>query len=56
MPASTAVDQSASKLDKTLGDAEKRLTELTERAQKTIKEGLDTLHAQTRVYADQAKV
>ena len=54
--ASTAVDQPADKLDQTIKDAEKQLNELTERAQKTIQEGLETLRAHTRVYADQAKV
>jgi ElaB/YqjD/DUF883 family membrane-anchored ribosome-binding protein len=54
MPASTATDQAADSVDKALKDAEKHLNELTERAQKTIQEGIETLRAQTKVYADQA--
>jgi ElaB/YqjD/DUF883 family membrane-anchored ribosome-binding protein len=54
MPASTTVDEAASRVDKTIRDAEKNLTELTERAQKTIEEGLETLRTQARVYADTA--
>jgi ElaB/YqjD/DUF883 family membrane-anchored ribosome-binding protein len=54
MPASEQIDQAATKADKAILEAEKRLTVLIERAEKTIQEGLETLRAQTRVYADNA--
>jgi ElaB/YqjD/DUF883 family membrane-anchored ribosome-binding protein len=54
MPASTTIDQTADRVDKTIKDAEKNLNDLTERAQKTIQEGLETLRVQARVYADSA--
>jgi ElaB/YqjD/DUF883 family membrane-anchored ribosome-binding protein len=54
MPASTATNEAAESVDKALKDAEKHLNELTERAQKTIQEGIETLRAQTKVYASQA--
>jgi ElaB/YqjD/DUF883 family membrane-anchored ribosome-binding protein len=54
MPASTTVDEAASRVDKTIRDAEKNIAEMTERAQKTIEEGLETLRGQARVYADSA--
>jgi ElaB/YqjD/DUF883 family membrane-anchored ribosome-binding protein len=54
MPASTAIDQTAERVDKSIKDAEKNLNELTERAQKTIQEGLETLRVQARAYADTA--
>jgi ElaB/YqjD/DUF883 family membrane-anchored ribosome-binding protein len=54
MPASTAIDQTADSVDKKLKDAEKQLNELTEQARKTIQDGIETLRANARVYADQA--
>ncbi len=54
MPASDHIDQAATKADKAILEAEKRLTELADRAEKTVQEGLETLRAQTRVYADTA--
>ncbi|HLI66398.1 MAG TPA: hypothetical protein VKU90_08535 [Caulobacteraceae bacterium] len=54
MPASTAIDQTADRVEKTIKDAEKNLADLTDRAQKTIQEGLETLRSQARVYADSA--
>ena len=54
MPASTTVDETANRVDKTIRDAEKNLNELTERAQRTIEEGLETLRGQARAYADTA--
>jgi ElaB/YqjD/DUF883 family membrane-anchored ribosome-binding protein len=54
MPASTAIDETADSVDKNLKDAEKRLNELTEQARKTVQEGIETLRANSRVYADQA--
>ncbi|HZC17990.1 MAG TPA: hypothetical protein VE309_14630 [Caulobacteraceae bacterium] len=54
MPASTAIDETADRVDKTLKDAEKSISEMTERAQRTIQEGLETLRVQTRAYADTA--
>jgi ElaB/YqjD/DUF883 family membrane-anchored ribosome-binding protein len=54
MPASTVTDEAADRVDKTIKDAEKNLNDLTERAQKTIQEGLETLRVQARVYADNA--
>jgi ElaB/YqjD/DUF883 family membrane-anchored ribosome-binding protein len=54
MPASTTVDETASRVDKTIRDAEKNLNELTARAQRTIEQGLETLRSQSRVYADSA--
>jgi ElaB/YqjD/DUF883 family membrane-anchored ribosome-binding protein len=54
MPASTAIDDTADRVDKTIKDAEKNLNDLTERAQKTIQEGLETLRTQARSYADTA--
>jgi ElaB/YqjD/DUF883 family membrane-anchored ribosome-binding protein len=54
MPASTAIDQTADRVDKTIKDAEKNLNELTDRAQKTIQDGLETLRVQARAYADTA--
>jgi ElaB/YqjD/DUF883 family membrane-anchored ribosome-binding protein len=54
MPASETIDQAASKADKAILDAEKRLTVLVERAEKAVQEGLEALRAQTRVAADNA--
>ena len=54
MPASETIDQAATKADKAILEAEKRLTALADRAEKTVQEGLETLRAQTRVYADSA--
>jgi ElaB/YqjD/DUF883 family membrane-anchored ribosome-binding protein len=54
MPASEHIDQAATKADKAILEAEKRLTALADRAEKTVQEGLETLRAQTRVYADTA--
>jgi ElaB/YqjD/DUF883 family membrane-anchored ribosome-binding protein len=54
MPASTAVDQTADRVDSKLKDAEKNINEMTERAQRTIQEGLETLRVQARAYADTA--
>jgi len=54
MPASEQIDQAATRADKAILEAEKRLTALVERAEKSIQEGLETLRAQTRVYADNA--
>lgn len=54
MPASTTVDEAASRVDKTIRDAEKTISELTERAQKTIEEGLEHFRANARGYADTA--
>jgi ElaB/YqjD/DUF883 family membrane-anchored ribosome-binding protein len=54
MPASEHIDQAATKADKAILEAEKRLTALADRAEKTVQEGLETLRAQTRVYADNA--
>lgn len=52
--ASSAIDETASRVDKKIKDAEKSLNDLTERAQKTIQEGLETLRGQARSYADTA--
>ncbi len=54
MPASEHIDQAATKADKAILEAEKRLTALADKAEKTVQEGLETLRAQTRVYADTA--
>jgi ElaB/YqjD/DUF883 family membrane-anchored ribosome-binding protein len=54
MPASETIDQAATRADKAILEAEKRLTVLVERAEKAVQEGLETLRAQTRVYADNA--
>ena len=54
MPASTAIDQTADRVDKTIKDAEKNINDMTERAQRTINEGLETLRVQARAYADTA--
>jgi ElaB/YqjD/DUF883 family membrane-anchored ribosome-binding protein len=54
MPASTAIDETADRVDKSLDDAEKKINDLTERAQRTINEGLETLRVQARAYADTA--
>jgi ElaB/YqjD/DUF883 family membrane-anchored ribosome-binding protein len=54
MPASTAIDQTADRVDKTIKDAEKNINDMTERAQRTIQEGLETLRVQARAYADTA--
>ncbi|HEX4181429.1 MAG TPA: hypothetical protein VHY32_11620 [Caulobacteraceae bacterium] len=54
MPASETIDQAATKADKAILEAEKRLTALADKAEKTVQEGLETLRAQTRVYADSA--
>lgn len=54
MPASTAVDQTADRVDQTIKDAEKNINDMTERAQRTIQEGLETLRVQARAYADTA--
>jgi ElaB/YqjD/DUF883 family membrane-anchored ribosome-binding protein len=54
MPASEHIDQAATKADKAILEAEKRLTALAERTEKTVQEGLEVLRAQTRVYADSA--
>jgi ElaB/YqjD/DUF883 family membrane-anchored ribosome-binding protein len=54
MPASTAIDETADRVDKTLKDAEKNINEMTERAQRTVQEGLETLRVQARAYADTA--
>jgi ElaB/YqjD/DUF883 family membrane-anchored ribosome-binding protein len=53
-PASEHIDQAATKADKAILEAEKRLTALADRAEKTVQEGLEALRAQTRVYADTA--
>ena len=45
MPASTAIDETADRVDKTLKDAEKQLNDLTEQARKTIQEGLETVRS-----------
>jgi len=52
--ASSAIDDTSDRVDKTIKDAEKSLNDLTEKAQKTIQEGLETLRAQARSYADTA--
>jgi len=54
MPASEHIDQAATKADKVILEAEKRLTALADRTEKTVQEGLETLRARTRVYADTA--
>jgi ElaB/YqjD/DUF883 family membrane-anchored ribosome-binding protein len=54
MPASEQIDQAATRADKAILEAEKRLTALVERAEKSIQEGLEVLRANTRVYADNA--
>ncbi len=54
MPASTAIDETANRVDKTIKDAEKNINDMTERAQRTIQEGLETLRVQARAYADTA--
>ena len=54
MPASTAIDETADRVDKTIKDAEKNINDMTERAQRTIQEGLETLRVQARAYADTA--
>jgi ElaB/YqjD/DUF883 family membrane-anchored ribosome-binding protein len=54
MPASKAIDETANNVDQTLKDAERQLNELTEQARKTVQEGVETLRAHARVYADQA--
>jgi ElaB/YqjD/DUF883 family membrane-anchored ribosome-binding protein len=54
MPASETIDQAAIKADKAILEAEKRLTELADRAERSVQEGLEALRAQTRVYADTA--
>ena len=54
MPASEHIDQAAIKADKAILDAEKRLTELADRAERSVQEGLEVLRTQTRVYADTA--
>jgi ElaB/YqjD/DUF883 family membrane-anchored ribosome-binding protein len=52
MPASETIDQAATRADKAILEAEKRLTVLVERAEKAVQEGLEALRAQTRVVAD----
>jgi len=52
MPASETIDQAATKADKAILEAEKRLTALADRAEKAVQEGLEALRVQTRVYAD----
>ena len=54
MPASEHIDQAATKAEKAIIEAEKRLTALAERTEKAVQEGLEVLRAQTRVYADNA--
>ena len=54
MPASTAIDETADRVDKTIKDAEKNINDMPERAQRTIQEGLETLRVQARAYADTA--
>lgn len=54
MTASSKISETADQAEKTLKDAEKSLRELVERAEHALREGLQTLKAQSRTYAETA--
>jgi ElaB/YqjD/DUF883 family membrane-anchored ribosome-binding protein len=53
-PAEETVDQTAEQAAETLKDTEKSLRELIERGERALQQGLETLKAQSRTYADSA--
>ena len=54
MPASSQIDQAADKADKTIRETEKRLSDLADRAERTVHEGLEAVRAHTKAYAETA--
>jgi ElaB/YqjD/DUF883 family membrane-anchored ribosome-binding protein len=54
MTASTTINDTADKADKSIKDAEKKVRELAERAEHAIVEALESVRARSRVYADTA--
>jgi ElaB/YqjD/DUF883 family membrane-anchored ribosome-binding protein len=54
MTASSKISETADQAEKALKETEKTLRELVERTEKLLQEGLETLRAQSRTYADTA--
>lgn len=54
MTTSSKISETADQAEKTLKEAEKSLRELVERAERALREGLETLKAQSHSYADTA--
>jgi ElaB/YqjD/DUF883 family membrane-anchored ribosome-binding protein len=54
MTASTTINDTADKADKSIKDAEKKVRELADRAEHAIIEALESVRARSRVYADTA--
>lgn len=55
MSASSPIGETADKAEETLVEAEKKLHELTQRAERLVQEGLEKLRVQSRIYAEEAE-